>query len=433
MFQKKEKKGQEGFSLVEVMIASSISIFIGAIILVFIKMETDYAKAIKYSFIMKKIAKNIELAASTPTNLRGSASISSAEGNMGLRNCLLRLGATGSLTQDEVNDLNRNSDVSCSPSYTNPSSQIPFELYTIPKKFVGLSRQKIYDDRDFLRRINSFLLAGTRTNRVFYRLSDGSRCLQTREPNEDCQIEAIAYFWASCPAEKNSGQNTITPTSCPSAQAINVRYQVIHHFNSLTNSKLKLKRKIPSIPPDEVFWINKMTDTLSTTRAITTPTSIVPSADYFDFSCETNYTITRIEDGQAVCECKNPYVISNGQCIRNFSTCLDNQRFRGFQTDGSAICQNIYCVETQSLEAGCRPGGWIETLEPIEIEANVDPGKGDGYVKTGNACATIDISSQGFTPDRCGMDSPDSKNGGVCETAVNCIVSIKCCYEVNPY
>jgi type II secretory pathway pseudopilin PulG len=405
----KKECTQKGITLVELMISLGILSVLTLGIGTFITNQQKVAESLKYAVQMRSIAHRIEQSISKPETLRSSATWSNYTGNLKLKGCISSRTKGTALLEDVSR---------CTT--TNPKEQQDFELITPLGNVTESIKKKVLHEKT---------LAGSSKNPARYRLRDGTKCSdKNTTATGDCQLEARSYFWATCPPKSSfldlekTTNSTIgfTPTNCPTAQTIHVRYQLIHNFHGSKNSKtgkiLDIDRQIPSIPSDEIFWEDSSKKNMSSFSAISIAVSTIPREnDVFNYSCPPNYTITGIVDGAPTCECLYPYH-EVGEikkiCIAHEEKCGPSERYRGTDVNGKIVCQPVSCTDNIPLENGCGEGGWIEGISPLLQETKFDPA-------WRNACwSTL-----------CNI----AKDGGACdrESRVECFMRIRCCYETS--
>lgn len=393
-------------TLVEVMISLGLSSFLAVGVSVFLSRHSHFFDDIKAHQQMRVIARQIEQTLQDPNLLAASTrnaypiagpfpAAVIADGNMALKNCI---DGTGCIE-------------------TNPERQKTFNL-VIPFRVGEDPTDPVIAARH--------LLAGDGRN-VQYRLRDGIRCTPS---DVACDLTATAYFWASCPpvdqsttllndssgsAASSSTSASPIPTNCPRAQTINVRFQIVYRpFDA------RRKMTVQNYPTDEVFWNGTSTTPFGANSIAassipqefysTTPSAFSPFIAPPSAQCPiANETLVSIENGQPICKCLFPFkpVPSTGTptaCIQP-SPCSDPKtRYRGVDAAGDPICKPVCCQNVRTSwpsdgagmtrilghlgipipdlswvpiirsvvqlpsggETGCKRGGWIQSITPIE-------------------------------------------------------------------
>jgi len=422
------RKNNRGATLTELVISISISAVIGSGIITFMLRQQTASNMLKYSLNMQAIYKRIEQIASNPEAIRHSASFSKKKGNVELLNCL------STAKPNEAVDL-------C--TQTDPENQIAIDLLNIPKGILEQNQGAVMADKDLLK----YKVSGTTKFPSLYDIKKGILCKTTTTPDSRCSIEVRSYFWATCPpnslymGEIDTGQGVpqetdnfipqATPTTCITAQAINIRFQIVHNYavrNKKTKAKkiVKISKKLPSLPRDGVFWKDpRQKRDMTTYNTLTTPVRIIPSEKFLFLQCPLNYTMTGIKDEEPICECLYPFhkegcltCGTNPPCVAVKKKCAANERYRGNKENGEPVCQPIYCEERKA-ELGCQHGGWIESIKNVYWNEANETLSSDDHISgsINNACAVI--------ADACII----GKNGGYCDANYTCNQKIRCCYE----
>lgn len=436
------KKKRAGVTLVELMVALGITTILGVGIAGFITTQQETANQMKYAMNMRAIANQIEAAVQNPLNITTSAMFSSLPGNQLLRGCIMfpvRIGPgmvvpTGAtpLIDPASGATVGYSYGKCTAAATDPQHQVPIELFLASTPSGALTPTAI--DPKILA---SNRLTGTSDRPVFYRLKDGVMCLNQNKVTGQCQVEARAYFWATCPANDdflNTAPNgaaappSFAPRECLTADAVHIRFQITHHFTESRSAKglvTKVTRQIPAIPSDELFFTDSTHAAMSTLGATTISVKQLPTEQYYQFSCPQNFTMTRVNVGaakQVECECLYPFQLTRldyGReiCTLSTSRCRPNQRYCGTDLRGNPLCQDLDCTQTLRVpeSQGCGPGGWIR-----DFSYSIPHDKPGGQTYN-NACLAQDM---------CYI----WKNGGTCqkEVKVKCSKVIQCCYQKGP-
>lgn len=393
------KSAMAGITLVELAVSMAITSVLAIGVAAFLNQQNHNINDMRHSMRMKIIAKDLEYAASLPQAIYTSAVHSQEPGNQELLACLAAPNAPGSGGKPLTTS-------TCTA--TDPSNQREFALI-LP---VNIS----LPPSEFKKLLEKQTVAGTDSFPVHYSLDGRRHCAKRNEPGGQgkCQLEARAFFWATCAPDLASIQTTITSgsnlpstaSSCPEAETINIRVQVRHAFNPANNITT---RQLPAVPRDEVFF-DKGSHT--THGAISTPVRLVPMNLSLGLTCPKNETVTGVRDGDAVCECLFPFeVVTSGatsSCEAKNEICQPWERYRGTNNKGEIICKPVKCDPiSTSLNASCGNGGWVERIEltrPSGLSHAENP------VCMAEACR--------FGP-----------KGGGCDSEVTCYGKTRCCYE----
>ncbi len=302
---------------------------------------------------------------------------------------------------------------------TSPEAQLPFDLILPVAKDLESAKsiaKNTIAGGEFPLHYN---LAGQKDcfllNNLDMNEKDKEAQIQTGHPlDPTCQFKVSAFFWANCPvldssSEGKEGRGVTLAKSCPTASSINIRYQIRHIVPESDGSnkiKNKIKKILAPIPLDVVFNADP------SYGAITVSVDAIPDLSETELSCPRNESIIALVDGKAKCECLFPFqkIILNGVslCQAKKKRCAANERYRGVNADGTAICKPVAC-EIIDTNVGCRHGGWIESVSAF----------------TANAKSALPWSCLGHM-------CPLGEDGGTCTAVVNCYGNVRCCYEIDP-
>lgn len=456
-------RNQSGVSLVELMISLGLSAFLAVGITTFLTRHSHFFDDLKAHQQMRTLARQIEQTIEDPNLLAASTRNAYpvagpfpqtvvASGNIALKNCIDGTG-TGCLK-------------------TDPEHQETFNLM-IPFKKDPAHPEDPSDPATAARHT----LAGDQVNPVRYRLRDGIRCTPT---DVGCDLEVRAYFWATCPQSDQSTtllQNgsgpaptstvaSATPSTCPRAQTINVRFQIVY---TATGTK---KMTLQNYPTDEVFWAGPSITTSFGASAIKaasipqeyfspTTTAFSPFIAPPSGSCPiANETLVSIENGQPICKCLFPFKPSPSTgtptaCIQP-NPCSDPKtRYRGVDDSGNPICTPICCQDVKiawpSDGAGMTRvlgmlGIPVPDLSWVPIIRSVVqlPSSGETSCKQGGWIRSITPAGHKYAPIQVTSDLDSSCIASNCyevpilgilicpaNTAI-CSETIECCYEYDP-
>lgn len=406
--QKNLRSKSAGVTLVEIILSIGITAIVAAGVSTLLSRKMHFMKELQSNLRMRSIGQKIEKTLTDGKVLRSILS-SSDPGNATLRNCITNPPIGGTIC-----------------TATDPKSQITFNLI-LP------TGEKI---------------AGTKTSPAKYKLLDGTLCTPKTKNPKDCNIEARAYFWASCPQGNSwwdrevsnpDGSSSIVagsaptyiPTSCPVAQVIHLRYQLVY---TPTNAAAKVD-SVTQYPKNSYFWVGGVANSSTTALgAISVPVSSFSTPQSFS-DCPPNFSMTSIEDGHPICECLSPFKLSSTcsytkykagvtteicACTEPYTKCAPDTRYRGTCPDGSVRCCPVNCATRRGVEwtndgssaGSCPIGSWLESIEP------------DGFT----ASETANTKSKGCkVVDEC----PMGKWGGTCNGRVKCKETFTCCNETS--
>lgn len=400
-----------GVTLVEVLLSIGLTAVVATGVSSLLSRKLHFMKELQSNLRMRSIGQKIEKSLTDNRVLQAILS-NSDPGNMTLRNCITNPPASGTLCTS-----------------TDPQKQVTFNL------FFGALR-----------------IAGTKTNPARYKLLDGSLCTPTTLRPAECNIEARAYFWASCPQtsswwdtqSSNTDGSVAPPTSgtplsmlassCPVAQSIHLRYQLRYTPTNPPASGTKVE-SVTQYPKDSYFWVNGLNNTDTTALgAISVPVSSFSTPQSFS-DCPPNFSMTSIDNGHPVCECLSPFKLGSTcsytkfiagvtneicSCTEPYTKCAPDTRYRGTCPDGSVRCCPVNCATRRGItwtndgsSAGsCPVGSWIEAIQPEAFTL------GETQNKKQAGCKVID-------------ECPMGKWGGTCNGRVKCKETFTCCNETS--
>lgn len=338
-------------SLIELLVAIALS---GIVSLFFARLfiySSDVISDLEKAAVMHDLANTLEAAAGRSDVVIESANVAillSDPGNKGLKGCITQK-RKGQISQVQT----------CTFQFTNPDAQVPFNLVMPSGKLV--STLSLAD-------IRAKTIAGGQKP-IYYTFS-GKKCSdQEALTNYKCELEAIAYFFASCPTDQTQleqfqlGKRNAPPvlaSSCARADSIHVRVQIRHQIHE--KNKDPNPQKMASIPRDNVFF-NQPTYAASNIRV----DSINPVE--IEIDCPINQTVIKIEHGQAVCKCLPPFQEGPPDAVGNSSCTIDHvcpsrTRYKGIDKNGKVKCAPIVAI-SRTLQQGCPRGSWMTGVGAI--------------------------------------------------------------------
>ncbi len=354
MFLKANHKSA-GVTLVELLIALGIVGGISLVIATFLSQQQQTVKLLKQRLQIRTIARTLDQTLSNPANLLTSTSAANLvdasqtviQGNYLLSNCINSVANAKAL------------GTNCTLPATDPQQQQSFNLYQ-----------------------STTLVAGTTSTPVVYRLADGSLCVNGAGTDPMCNLQAVAYFWATCAPQdilgsmqsvssggainispgpnangvaNKAGNPNYPPTVCLQAQTIHLRYQIRYVPNlkasNIASGIYATGAPPPNYPSDDVFWADYPANQQpSTFGAISIPVSQIPVPASAPLACAPNFQMTGIVNGVPTCQCLPPFELAPGcvpgqpcACINTTSQCPSDTRFNGVDVNGQVICCNVNC------------------------------------------------------------------------------------------
>jgi len=394
-------KKENGFTLIEMMIATAVASIIGLGIAIYLSQQQRTVKQIESNLRMNHIARQVQRGLGDVKTLLYSAQNSSAPGNQALATCIQ---ATASNNWCKATDPSKPQSFDLIFPVNGNASPAQLDANTLAGHDIGVGPGPSY-----------------------YQLMNGTHCSRIGSMSPHCNVLVRAFFWATCPPPAGASQGTpgFTQSSCPRAETLHFLYQVSYSPKSGAAGTFDLK--VSNIPDDKAFYANGTSGTLSTRGAITISASAFPYTPAAPIVCPKNSTVTGVVNGVAQCACMYPYKQIDPFCKAGVNAtscactdiqkqCATDERYRGMcPATGGGNCSpgDIICCQvfTQWVPAtvGCQQGGRVETVKLVPVDASTSQ----------DACTAASECKIG-------------KWGGTCQVTVNCNEMQLCVYDFVP-